>query len=160
MQDYPLVLDAALILDKETAAYITRSMDMKINAVPDSIAKLSDEVFAQLAKNEALPEYYSDGYMCEMLSAACFVSDFTGTITTLFPEKARRAIGENDPESRWESFFYIPASKAADLFSVAYASPDELLTEFKETFSKEGLELPADFDWWRRLVRITGTVYC
>ena len=157
MREYPIMLDAAFILDKEIAAYITFSMDKKENCVPDAIAALSQKEFEEMARDEALPEYYGDEELALSLLDVCFVTNFDGVVTTLFPERAKNPIDETYSEG---SLYYIPADRAADLFEAAYASPDELLDEFKNKFSKESIEFPEDFDWWQRLVKISGTTYC
>ena len=56
---------------------------------------------------------------------------------------------------------YIPAlHQLEDLFSRAYDSPEERLSEFEELFNKNNIEVPEDFDWWKHIVQIYGITFC
>lgn len=157
MQSYPMVEDAAFLLDSEVAAYIALASDRIGNTVPNSIAVLSPSEFAKAALDGSLPEDYYDLDWLEMIEGCCYASNFEGEITTLFPEKA---VASFEKKYSNDLIRYIPAAHVPELFKAAYASPEELITEFKTNPSLAQLELPKDFDWWKHLVRITGTRYC
>lgn len=155
---YSMVQDAAFLIDEEVAAYIALARDKKQNCVPVTIASLSQKDFGEMARAMTLPEEdYKDVETAQYLSSVCFVSGFDGELTTLFPEKAKDPINEKCED---DFIHYIPAQRTADLFSVAYTSPDELLIEFKELFASNRVELPEDFDWWKHIIKIEGTIYC
>ena len=154
---YPVVQEAAFLIDAEVAAYITLALDKKGNSVPDAIAALSQDEFREMARAGTLPEDYVDVEIAENINEVCFVSSFDGEITTLFSEKTANPISETCEDDYWH---YIPSQRGSDLFSAAYSSPDELLNEFKEIFTTKGVELPGDFDWWKHIVKIIVTTYC
>lgn len=161
MQSYPFV-DAAFLIDPETAAYVILAYDQKGGEVPDEIRQiLDDKAFATKTKEGSLP----CGYSCpsdaeELLDNTCvrFTSSFTGELNTLFPERANETLGESHYDDDY--IVYILAERKANLFSAAYASPHELLEEFKEAFRRNDVNLPDDYDWWRRIVSIEGTIFC
>ena len=90
-------------------------------------------------------------------SLLCFASAFDGEITTLYPEKAVNPIEECYSD---DMIRFIPAARATEMFKMAYASPEELLDEFKENATLSQLGLSEDFDWWSHLVSISGTTFC
>ncbi len=156
MRDYPVILDAAFLIDPEVAAYISLAEDKKKDCVPESVAKLSWEDFVKLARSEDLPEEYYDLQIADVIPNEIFVSWFGGKVISLFPDLTKCPIDEEYNEG---DIYYIPAEKAADLFSAAYASQDELLNEFKNVFATNGIILPVDFDWWGHIVKIEGTTF-
>ena len=157
MNTYPMVQEAAFIIDEEVAAYIALAQDKKKNCLPISIAAFSQEEFLESARNRTLPDDYGDVEIAETLSDVCRVSSFDGELTTLFPEKTQNPISECCED---DFFYFIPSKSEVSLFSAAYTSPDELLLEYKEQFASNKIELPADFDWWRRIIKINGTTFC
>lgn len=159
MQSYPFV-DTAFLIDPETAAYVILAYDQKAGEIPDEIRQiLADGTFAAKAKEGSLP----CGYNCpsdaeELLDNVCvrFASSFTGEVNTLFPERANGPLAETYDD---DYIVYILAERKADLFRAAYASPYELLDEFQEAFHRNNVKMPDDYDWWRRIASINGTVY-
>lgn len=93
----------------------------------------------------------------EDVEDGCFASAFDGEITTLYPEKAVNPIEECYSD---DMIRFIPAARATEMFKMAYASPEELLDEFKENATLSQLGLSEDFDWWGHLVSISGTTFC
>ena len=157
MRDYPMVEDAAFLLDAEIAAYVALASDRADNCVPDSVAALSPSEFAKAARDGSLPEDYYDLDWLEDVEDGCFASAFDGEITTLYPEKAVNPIEECYSD---DMIRFIPAARATEMFKMAYASPEELLDEFKENATLSQLGLSEDFDWWGHLVSISGTTVC
>lgn len=159
MQSYPFV-DTAFFIDPETASYVILAYDQQFGEVPDEIRQiLGDGTFATKAKEGSLP----CGYSCpsdaeELLDNTCvrFASSFTGDVNTLFPERANEPLAETYDD---DYIVYILAERKANLFSAAYASPYELLDEFREAFHRNNVKMPDDYDWWRRIVSINGTVF-
>lgn len=156
MRDYPMVVEAAFLLDEEVAAYAALAYNRANGSVPKSVAALSPSEFARAARDSGLPEDYYDLDWLEDIEDACFASSFYGEVTTLFPEKAAEPIEVNYSDGLIR---YIPAAHAAELFKAAYVSADELLDEFKKNDDLAQLPLPEDFDWWGHLVKITGTIF-
>lgn len=50
-----------------------------------------------------------------------------------------------------------PCDREPELFEAAYANKEELLEEFKEKLANAGIEMPENFDWWRYIVKVSGT---
>lgn len=156
MKTYPLVQDAAFLLDEEVAAYCALASDRANNSIPEDIAALSPSEFARAARDGSLPKEYYDLDWLEGIEGHCYASSFDGEINTIFPEKAMTPIVGNYSD---DLIHYILAARAPKLFEAAYISPEELIAEFKANASLVKLGLPEDFDWWRHLVAITGTTF-
>ena len=56
-----------------------------------------------------------------------------------------------------EKLAIIPCDREPELFEAAYANKEELLEEFKEKLANAGVEMPENFDWWRYIVKVSGT---
>ena len=163
MATYPMN-DVGFYVDHEVAAYILLAADQAAGEVPCEIATLlEDGTFAARAKKGNLPCDYSIpsvAYECYDCAdpVVTWANEFDGEVSTLFPERAKSPIEETLSD---EPLVYVPAAKEAELFKAAYQSPEELLEEFKAVFAKqEGIAFPDDFDWWRRIVSISGTNFC
>lgn len=162
MATYPMN-DVGFYVDHEVAAYILLAADQAAGEVPCEIATLlEDGTFAARAKKGNLPCDYSIpsvAYECYDCAdpVVTWANEFDGEVSTLFPERAKSPIEETLSD---EPLVYVPAAKEAELFKAAYQSPEELLEEFKTVFVKYGINFPDDFDWWRRIVSISGTNFC
>lgn len=145
-----------LYIDEYAAAYIRLSVDKATDEIPPEIEELvEDGTFDARARLSDLPYGYSD--IVEALEClpddACCLSGLDGHIGTLFPEKAITHF-DFEFEADADDVLYIPAEREPDLFAPAYESPDELLNKLKAAAGAAGVEFPADFDWWARVVRI------
>lgn len=157
MQNLPLET-TALLIDDELSAYIQLAHDKKGGTVPAEIQELLDtNMFEEKAKSGDLPGYVEKSLVCDMLDSARYCSAFEGTVTTLLPDQTKDPL---EFDLRNAFLVYIPATKAPDLFSAAYESPAHLLQDFLNCIMNAGVELPDGFDLWRRIVEITGTVFC
>lgn len=162
MATYPMN-DVGFYVDHEVAAYILLAADQAAGEVPCEIATLlEDGTFAARAKKGNLPCKYSIpsvAYEYYDYEGTIFTwaNQFDGKVSTLFPERAKFPIKKTLSDT---PLVYVPAAKTADWFKAAYQSPEELLEEFKTVFVKYGINFPDDFDWWRRIVSISGTNFC
>lgn len=155
--------DVGFYVDHEVAAYILLAADRTTDAIPCKIATLLENgTFAARAKKGNLPCKYSVpsvAYEYYDYEGTIFTwaNEFDGKVSTLFPERAKFPIKKTLSDT---PLVYVPAAKTADWFKAAYQSPEELLEEFKTVFVKYGINFPDDFDWWRRIVSISGTNFC
>ena len=162
MATYPMN-DVGFYVDHEVAAYILLAADQAAGEVPCEIATLLENgTFAARAKKGNLPCKYSIpsvAYEYYDYEGTIFTwaNQFDGKVSTLFPERAKFPIKKTLSDT---PLVYVPAAKTADWFKAAYQSPEELLEEFKTVFVKYGINFPDDFDWWRRIVSISGTNFC
>ena len=159
MRDYPVNI-YGFYIDHEVAAYAYLKIDRDRDSVPAAIQDIIDKgLFHDLARAGTLPEDYNDISDVQSVmdeDETHFCSDFEGDIDTLLPERTA------NPISKTVSDFYIvyiDRKKFGDLFHAAYASPEELLQEFKTSIKNQGIKLPDDFDWWAHIVHIYGTTF-
>lgn len=163
MNTYPFD-KPALWVDKELAAYLALALDKKNGTVDEKVSDMSIEAFAALLKDDAIPECYADPDLYELFEflqdmgdpyVPCHLPEFEGSITTLCPDKTEDALDENVDETN--ILVLIPQKEVGPVGS-AYDSEKELLDEFRDYLSD--VELPADFDWWKRLAQVSGTYFC
>ena len=135
MREYAMQEKAAFLVDPDTAILIHTAM-----------------------YGDAEPfDWYFLLSLPEKLDGVRYSSDFAGDVSSLFPEQAKVPLElelEDDPVA------FLPSKKEADLFSAAYGSKEELRQEFEDFFSSHGIRFPEDFDWWRNIVSINGTIFC
>lgn len=156
MRTYVVYSSAAFLIDEEIAAYYCLFKDRQDGTIPPEIQALSPEEFQKMAREGTLPCGYSDVDLMDITDAIemSVVSDFDGNVETLFPDKTDAPLEESYTEAY---IGYIVADRELSYFRAAYGSPEELLEEFKEKLS--AFHLPDDFDWWKRLVKISGTIF-
>lgn len=136
MREYPMVEPAAFLLYGEAAELI----------------------WAQLFKAEdGNPEPFDpDGVedLAEEFDGACWSISFDGEVETLVPELAKDPLEESFDEG---TICYISCDRIPSIFSTAYPDKETLRKEFEEKLAAVGVTMPEDFDWWRYIVKVTGT---
>lgn len=163
MNTYGLYAPAAFLVDPEASAYIILSSRRKDADVPENIeALLESGQFRDLARSGKLPDDFSDpgaakDEMDSLNIENCYCSEFDGTATSCFSEKAQAPLDVNYED---DYLVYITCSQEPDLFHAAYRNPKELLKEFKSLFKDQGVKFPSDFDWWAHICKISGTYFC
>ena len=101
-------------------------------------------------------EFTTDGLSdlwCNLFDA-CWSNSFSGENESLLPEQTRHPIEQRFDD---EKLAIIPRDREPELREAAYANKEELLEEFKEKLANAGIEMPENFDWWRYIVKVSGT---
>lgn len=159
MATYPFLLYGAFLVDEEVAAHMMLKHDKENNVVPPEIWDLvcSGEFNAK-ARQDTLPGGYGDLDIAYEIyeNEMCRVGEFDGDVDPTLPSKTDVTCREYSDDV----VYYFPAKQEVDLFNTAYNSPEELLSEHKETLHDLGVNLPDDFDWWGHIVDICGTYFC
>lgn len=136
MREYPMVEPAAFLLYGEAA----------------------ELVWAQVFKDEnGKPEPFDPDCIEELVQGfdgGCWSINFNGEVETLFPELAKESLEENFDEG---TIGYISCDRIPSLFSTAYPDKEDLRKEFEGKLAAEGITMPKDFDWWRYIVKVSGT---
>ena len=119
--------------------------------------------FDAMAKGSMLPiDMYDSAQVVDILQHAdvndmCYANDFDGEVNSAFPSKTAHPI-----EAKLSNEYLVVLVTACEIprNPEDYAEKDALLKEFRNTFKKLGVALPADFDWWAHIVSVSGTYCC
>ncbi len=146
---------ATFWIDAEVIAYYCLSKDKRNGCVPPEIQALSAKSFQEMVNSHTLPSIYADFDLMDMAGEMeiSVLSGLEGQISPAFSDRTDNPIIE---EYTNDYIGYIIANKEPSYFSPAYSSPEELLDEFKSKLSD--IDFPEDFDWWKHIVTIAGTI--
>ena len=128
--------DYGLVLDRETMKYIASKVCEDFD--PDEYDK---------------DAYDFNEYVCDFIGIAC-TCEFSGE-TFPFDENGRESYGDSTfyVEDR---IYFIPAQNYPGLFTLPYASMEDLISEMRE---RVGEYLPPGFDIRFNIRHIAGTYY-
>lgn len=153
---YPLHADAALVVDRVAAAWIILRHDMEAGRVPAQVRQLVEKRgFALMADMGRLPTDYLDQGLAAMVLRSWGTEcerypDCFAAMCPAFPELAGHGKTRTlDPGE----LLVVRPDRNFSAFAPAYAGPDELLSEFRR---KTHDALPADGDYWLRVMRVFG----
>lgn len=154
---YPAHEDAALYISSELCAYIVRSCKLK-DGLQDTDISLPLNEFAIRVRTGTLNDPGITNLdiafllMADTLNMEAFYG-FTGNVLSLLPERAMDPLDLSLYEA---TVPHIASAATANLFEAPYSSPEALQQEFAARFSACGIDIPADFDWWRHIVSLSG----
>lgn len=164
MNSYPFVERAAFYIDAEVAAHIIMRDLQKNGNMSETLKFIVDSgKFDAMAKGSMLPiDMYDSAQVVDILQHAdvnnmCYANDFEGEVNSAFPSKTERPIEANLSN---EYLVVLVTDRGIPRNQEDYAEKDALLKDFRSTFKKLGVTLPADFDWWAHIVSVSGTYCC
>lgn len=85
---------------------------------------------------------------------ALWSHSYAGKVESLFPELTNNPLDLDFDDGE---ISIIACDKEPDLFVAPYADKESLVEEFKQKLADKGVTMPDDFDWWRYIVKVTGT---
>ncbi|GBF71407.1 unnamed protein product [Lawsonibacter asaccharolyticus] len=85
---------------------------------------------------------------------ACWSNSFSGEIESLFPELTRNPMEQSFDD---EKLAIIPCDREPELFEAAYANKESFWRNSRRKLANAGIEMPENFDWWRYIVKVSGT---
>lgn len=157
-------IPAALLIDREIAAYIILRRRIDDRSLPEKIQLAVDNGdFGLMAKTRALPYGFRDLIAAKRVllsnSIDCrYLSTFFGKVEYLVPDKITGDTkAKKDPVS---PLLFIPAEKTPDLFASAYRDTGELYMEFLRRIAPVMPVVPdqsEELDLWAHIVCIHGT---
>lgn len=158
MNTYPIISKPVFFFDREVEAYVCRMFGKQYGDLPKEIEDMSEEEFAEKARNDTLPKEFMETYepcsVNEAIDDVIYASGFEGSVEPAFPDKSDLNLTQSFDD---DFIVYLEPQKEASLFSQAYESPEALVEEFKERLAL--LNLPDDFDWFGHLLSIYGTYF-
>lgn len=164
MNTYPFVERAAFYIDAEVVAHIILRDLQKNGNMSETLKFIVDSgKFDAMAKGSMLPiDMYDSAQVVDILQHAdvndmCYANDFDGEVNSAFPSKTAHPIEANLSN---EYLVVLVTDREIPRNQEDYAEKDALLKEFRSTFKKLGVALPADFDWWAHIVSVSGTYCC
>lgn len=164
MNTYPFVERAAFYIDAEVVAHIILGDLQKNGNMSETLKFIVDSgKFDAMAKGSMLPiDMYDSAQVVDILQHAdvndmCYANDFDGEVNSAFPSKTAHPIEANLSN---EYLVVLVTDREIPRDTEDYAEKEALLKEFRSTFKKLGVTLPADFDWWAHIVSVSGTYCC
>lgn len=159
--EYPFVSEGAFFISRDVIPflnlYCAKQTDMEI---PEEIARIPAQELSERYYEEGYDSFFEDivteDWM-DAISDLCYAQCFEGSVSTMFPKKAKNPIDESFASGD-DTIAILECSREATLFRAAYTDLDELVAEYQERLSQ--LNLPESFDWIGHVVTVSGTTYC
>lgn len=155
------VITIGFVIDDETAAYLNyEKFKREQKVIPAIEESMKTGEFGDFAGTLRLPPDYYDP-ISALGGALEIVNNFSGeywTVDDVVTEQGDLVIRESINS---DQLVYLPAEKEPKLFNWSqeptYATPEELISEFRQRFASMGYEFPADFDFNMRICLIVGS---
>lgn len=158
--EYPFTSTGAFYLGaRDVVPYLNRCYQLKSGEeLPEGMKEIPNAELAQRYYEEGIDqelEYFGETEWMEVIPDLCYGVNFEGNVSTMFPEKAQKALDEDYDDT---TLVILECSRRSSLFEAAYTNLEEIVAEFQERLAP--LHLPEDFDWIGHIVDVSGTTYC
>lgn len=153
MNTYPLTEPAVLIITSELAAIINSGDWSPEDEIPDPSSMTNIEFIAEYGDISEAYDKLGDYFVEDVY----FCSEFEGTAVHLIPQEN----GSQLEDLRFEDDYicYIAPKRKPSLFIAAYRDEEELIQEFREKLSKQGIDLRG-FPLETCVCSLSGTYFC
>lgn len=153
MNTYPLAEPAVLVITPELAAIINSNDCCPEDGSPDPASMTRAELIAEYGDVSEAYDKLGDYFVEDVY----FCSEFEGTAEHLIPEEDE--INQQDICFDDDFLCYIAPKRKASLFKAAYRDVAELIREFREKLTKQGIDLRG-FPLETCVCSLSGTYFC